>query len=88
MILTAAAAQALASGQAALKKLSYGQWTLKVYDGYRPQRASDDLWRWGQDVANQKMKAEYYPNIPNKRALFQGGILTKEVAMQGGVRLM
>ena len=83
VILTAAAAQALASVQAALKKLSYGQWTLKVYDGYRPQRALDDFWRWGQDVADQKMKAEFYPDVADKLTLFQGYIAKRSGHSRG-----
>ena len=78
VILTTKAAKALAAVQAALQKASKGEWTLKVYDGYRPQRAVEDFWRWSQDVADQTMKAEFYPDIADKTTLFTQGYIGRK----------
>ena len=71
VILSKKAAQALAAVQAALQKDSKGKWTLMVYDGYRPQRAVDDFWSWSQDMTDQAMKADFYPDIADKSELFK-----------------
>ncbi|WP_295391733.1 M15 family metallopeptidase [uncultured Thiodictyon sp.] len=36
---------------------------VKVFDCYRPTRAVAHFVRWSQDVADQQMKAEFYPHI-------------------------
>lgn len=78
VILTMQAAQALAAAQAALQEASNGKLTLKVYDGYRPQRAVNDFWKWAQDPQDQKMKPLFYPNIADKELLFQQGYIDKK----------
>ena len=77
MILTTKAAQALAAVQTALREGSQGQWSLKVYDGYRPQRAVNDFWHWSQDMDDQTMKDEFYPNIADKSELFAQGYVDR-----------
>ena len=59
-ILTAQAAQALAAVQA---DLATSNLSLVVYDCYRPQRAVQDFVTWGQNAADQRMKAEFYPRV-------------------------
>jgi D-alanyl-D-alanine dipeptidase len=59
-ILTREAAVALQKIQSHLRTLNLG---LKVYDGYRPERAVQEFVDWSQDVSDQKMKADYYPNV-------------------------
>jgi D-alanyl-D-alanine dipeptidase len=57
-VLTRETAEALRAIQA---ELAQSRLSLKVYDCYRPQRAVDDFVRWSEDVADQEMKAEFYP---------------------------
>ena len=78
VILTAKAAQALAAVQATLQKDSQGAWSLKVYDGYRPQRAVEDFWRWSQDLDDLAMHDEFYPDIVNKEELFKQGYVDRQ----------
>ena len=47
---------------------------LKVFDCYRPTRAVADFVRWARDLKDQKMKAEFYPNV-DKRTLFRDGYI-------------
>lgn len=42
---------------------------LVVYDGYRPQRASDDFRQWSHDQEDQKAREFYFPTM-TKRDLF------------------
>ncbi len=68
-ILTKRAAEALSKVQKELLKEDY---SLVVYEAYRPQKAVDLFIVWANDVADQKMKAQYYPNI-DKRRVFELG---------------
>ena len=43
---------------------------LKLFDGYRPQRAVDHFVRWAKIPGDTLMKAQFYPNIP-KSELFK-----------------
>jgi D-alanyl-D-alanine dipeptidase len=52
---------------------------LKVFDGYRPQRSVNEFVRWSQDKQDQKMKAQFYPNV-NKADFFK----LRYVAEQSG----
>jgi D-alanyl-D-alanine dipeptidase len=45
---------------------------IKVFDCYRPTRAVANFVRWARDFNDQKMKAEFYPNV-DKRTLFSSG---------------
>lgn len=62
-ILTREAATALIGVQ---QELARSGLTLKVYDCYRPARAVEDFARWAEDVSDQTMKAEFYPNVDKK----------------------
>jgi D-alanyl-D-alanine dipeptidase len=65
-ILTRQAAEALHRAQTAARAHGY---SLKVYDCYRPQQATDDFARWGQRLDEEAMKAEFYPQL-DKSELF------------------
>ncbi|MCL4169761.1 UNVERIFIED_CONTAM: hypothetical protein GTU68_012425, partial [Idotea baltica] len=47
---------------------------LKVYDGYRPQRAVNHFIRWARELNDTINKAQFYPNV-NKRNLFKAGYI-------------
>ena len=47
---------------------------LKVYDGYRPQRAVNHFIRWARKLNDTINKAKFYPEI-NKRNLFKAGYI-------------
>ena len=47
---------------------------IKVFDCYRPTRAVANFVRWARDLNDQKMKAEFYPNV-DKRTLFSSGYI-------------
>lgn len=72
-LLTAEAAAALAAVQAELAASGRG---LKVFDCYRPARAVADFGAWARDPADQRMKAEFYPNV-DKALLFKLGYLAE-----------
>ncbi|MFH8801443.1 M15 family metallopeptidase [Streptomyces sp. NPDC017936] len=73
-ILTRPAAQALHRAQTKLLRQGY---TLKVYDCYRPQRAVNHFVRWAQDLDDEAMKAEFYPNVDKSR-LFEDGYIAEK----------
>ena len=52
-------------------------YTLKVYDCYRPQRSVDSFVRWGKDLGDQRMKAEFYPRV-RKRVVFKEGYIAAQ----------
>ncbi|MGP2442313.1 M15 family metallopeptidase [Streptomyces sp. JW3] len=79
-ILTRPAAQALAEAQAGLLRQGY---SLKVYDCYRPQRAVDHFVRWAQDLDDQAMKAEFYPDVDKTRLFADGYIAEKSGHSRG-----
>jgi zinc D-Ala-D-Ala dipeptidase len=47
---------------------------LEVFDCYRPARAVAHFARWARDLADQKQKAEFYPQT-DKRILFRAGYI-------------
>jgi zinc D-Ala-D-Ala dipeptidase len=73
-ILTRPAAEALHQAQAKLLRQGY---TLKVYDCYRPQRAVNHFVRWAEDLNDQAMKKEFYPNV-DKTRLFEDGYIAEK----------
>src|SRR6187431_1521534 len=48
--------------------------TIKVFDCYRPERAVAHFVRWARDLKDEKMKAEFYPEV-DKRDLFSDGYI-------------
>jgi len=73
-ILTSETAQAL---KAVSEELYPQGYYLKIFDGYRPQKAVDHFIRWAKDVSDTKMKAQYYPNV-DKKDLFKLGYIAKK----------
>lgn len=78
--LSTQAAAALALVQAELKKRDLG---LKVFDGYRPQRAVDDFMAWIADTADIAAKARYYPGIKKSQLVPEGYIAEKSGHSRG-----
>lgn len=79
-VLTRPAAQAL---QRAQRKLLRQGYSLKVYDCYRPQRAVDHFVRWAKDLADERMKAEFYPQVDKSRLFTDGYIAEKSGHSRG-----
>jgi zinc D-Ala-D-Ala dipeptidase len=71
-LLTRAAAAALAAVQRDLAASGLG---IKALDCYRPARAVADFLRWARDVADQRNKGDYYPDV-DKRTLFRDGYIS------------
>ncbi|MFE0453638.1 M15 family metallopeptidase [Streptomyces sp. NPDC058914] len=82
-ILTRPAAEALHRAQTKLLRQGY---TLKVYDCYRPQRAVDHFVRWAQDLDDEAMKSEFYPNV-DKTRLFEDGYIAEKSGHSRGSTL-
>jgi len=79
-LLTKEAARALAAAQREAAASGVG---LLVYDCYRPQRAVDHFVRWAKDLADEKMKAEFYPNVAKDRLFADGYIAEKSGHSRG-----
>jgi D-alanyl-D-alanine dipeptidase len=73
-LLARPAAEALRDAQRDFLSRGY---SLKVYDCYRPQRAVDDFVSWARDLADQQMKAEFYPRVDKSRLFADGYIAEK-----------
>jgi D-alanyl-D-alanine dipeptidase len=79
-LLTAEAAAALGAVQRDLAASGRG---LKVYDCYRPARAVAHFARWARDLADQRTRAEYYPNVPKDQLFAQGYIAERSGHSRG-----
>ncbi|RFU84994.1 D-alanyl-D-alanine dipeptidase [Streptomyces triticagri] len=73
-ILTRPAAEALHRAQQRLLRKGY---SFKVYDCYRPQRAVDHFVRWAEDLGDERMKTEFYPQVDKSR-LFEDGYIAEQ----------
>ncbi|KJK33299.1 D-alanyl-D-alanine dipeptidase [Lentzea aerocolonigenes] len=82
-ILTKPAALALRSVQREMLAQGY---SLKVYDCYRPERAVDHFVRWARDLADQRMKPEFYPQV-DKTRLFEDGYIAEKSGHSRGSTL-
>jgi len=67
LIITNPTALALEKVQDELQQMGY---CLKVFDGYRPQRAVNHFIRWARDLNDTINKHQFYPNVA-KRNLFK-----------------
>jgi D-alanyl-D-alanine dipeptidase len=65
------------------EELNPFQLTLKVYDAYRPQDASDYFALWAQDPDDQLTQKEFYPTI-HKKDLFEAGYIAKRSSHSRG----
>jgi len=59
---------------------------LKVYDGYRPQRAVNHFIRWARDLNDTINKSQFYPEV-NKRYLFKAGYIASRSGHSRGSTL-
>lgn len=80
VILTRQAAEAVGGVQAALAPFGLG---LKLFDGYRPQRAVNHFVRWAEDVSDTRMKQAFYPGV-QKRNLFRDGYIAAKSSHSRG----
>ena len=60
---------ALKSAQKAFNTLGFG---IKLFDGYRPQKAVDDFIEWGKNEADTLTKNTIYPDLEQKELFAQG----------------
>ncbi len=79
-ILTEEAAVALKNVQKDIRNDNY---SLVIYDAYRPNKAVQHFVNWGKDVNDQIMKESYYPYI-NKDEIFQLGYVSERSAHSRG----
>lgn len=78
--ITKTAADSLAKVQAELRKFSL---SIKIYDGYRPQRAVDHFVRWAKDLSDTLTKKEFYPTVDKSRLFVDGYIAEKSGHSRG-----
>ncbi|MFD1016560.1 M15 family metallopeptidase [Winogradskyella rapida] len=71
LILTKGTAEKLKRVQEELQEQNL---CLKVYDGYRPQKAVNHFIRWARDLNDTLNKSEFYPEV-KKRNLFNSGYI-------------
>ena len=83
LIITEPTARALQKVQEELKTQGYA---LKVYDGYRPQRAVNHFVRWARQIDDTLMKTEFYPKI-DKNLLFKEGYIASKSGHSRGSTL-
>ena len=75
VLLTLKAIRALCRIQEQAHSLGYG---LKVFDGYRPQKAVDRFIEWSKEIEGRpELKARYYPQYTREQ-LFQKGYIAKK----------
>lgn len=70
-LITEQAAEALYGVERYADSMGY---RLKVFDGYRPQRAVDSFVKWAEDLDDTLQKKEYYPEV-DKADLFKLGYI-------------
>jgi len=83
LIVTKQTAKALKQVQ---EELEHRNLCLKVYDGYRPQRAVNHFMRWARDLNDTINKQEFYPTV-EKRYLFQDGYIASQSGHSRGSTL-
>lgn len=78
--LTKEAAHALAKVQKTALEQNY---TLKVYDCFRPQRAVNHFMSWAKNTNDTKMKTIFYPSTEKSRLFVEGYIAEKSGHSRG-----
>ena len=73
-ILSTKTAEALFAAQQEFGRMGLG---LKLFDGYRPQRAVDHFVRWAKIPSDTLMKTQFYPNIPKSELFKKNYISTR-----------
>ncbi|WP_310601002.1 M15 family metallopeptidase [Desulfobulbus sp.] len=79
-ILTEKAALALKAVQDELRPFGL---SLKVFDGYRPQRAVEHFVRWAEDPRDTRMQGEFYPELGKENLFKEGYIAAKSSHSRG-----
>lgn len=80
LILTHQTAEALKSVQDELQLQNY---CLKVYDGYRPQRAVNHFMEWARDLGDTINKRQFYPRVDKRNLFNEGYIATRSGHSRG-----
>lgn len=80
LIVTLETAKKLKEVQKNLLKDSIG---LKIFDGYRPQRAVNEFVQWARVYNDTLMKKQYYPNVPKNKLFKLGYIASKSGHSRG-----
>ncbi len=80
VILSNPAAQALKKVQEELRTKGY---CLKIFDGYRPQRAVNHFINWAKDSGDTLMKQQFYPDVDKKDLFNLGYISTRSGHSRG-----
>lgn len=80
LILTKAAAFALKKAQDELEQQNL---CLKVYDGYRPQRAVNHFMVWARDLTDTINKRIFYPDVDKKELFKEEYIATRSGHSRG-----
>ena len=80
LILTNEATQALKLVQ---DELQIQNICLKVYDGYRPQRAVNHFVEWARDLGDTINKQQYYPRVEKHNLFNEGYIASKSGHSRG-----
>ena len=83
LIITKPTANALKKVQAELQQQNL---CLKVFDGYRPQRAVNHFILWARDLNDTINKKQFYPNV-KKRHLFRDGYIASRSGHSRGSTL-
>ena len=80
LYLTKPTAQALRKVQ---KELERDGLCLKIYDGYRPQRAVNMFMTWAQELNDTLKKNTFYPQVKKKNLFKEGYIASKSGHSRG-----
>ncbi|WP_250434042.1 M15 family metallopeptidase [Hanstruepera flava] len=83
LIVTRPTAEALKKVQAELQERNL---CLRIYDGYRPQRAVNHFIRWAKNLNDTINKRRFYPDV-NKRHLFRDGYIASRSGHSRGSTL-
>lgn len=81
-ILTQEAAEALRHAVQILRAQGCG---VKVFDAYRPQSAVRHFVRWSRDLADQRNKARFYPDVDKGELFHRGYIASRSAHSRGSV---
>lgn len=80
LILTQQASEALKLVQDELRTQNL---CLKVYDGYRPQRAVNHFIEWAKNLEDTLHKSHFYPNVDKRNLFNEGYIATRSGHSRG-----
>ncbi len=79
-VLSRPALNALAAAQKDFNAMGMG---LKLYDGYRPQKAVDEFVAWSKRLNDTLRKQQYYPKVPKSELFIRGYIGAKSGHSRG-----